>query len=244
MEADAMTTTPRLNLEVYPHWRDAPWDAARWPDFSPQELACRGTHRLAIHPPTLDKLQALRTRLGRPMLINSGYRSPEHNARVGGASRSWHMDGVAFDVRMQNHDPHAFERAARAAGFGSIGRYPHLGFIHIDTRTDFGAPAWNGGPQFPASAAPFSEPEPVPQPVATPAGRAGTAATGAGAAVGGVVLAREVAPTVQAVQGLSETVQIALVAGVVLLVAALIVWGPDGIRAALRRFRRGAEGDL
>ncbi|WP_284262449.1 D-Ala-D-Ala carboxypeptidase family metallohydrolase [Roseicyclus amphidinii] len=234
-------TTPRLGLVVYDHWSEAPWDAARWPDFSPQELACRGTGRLAYHAPTLDKLQALRTALGRPVMLTSAYRSPEHNEAVGGARASWHKEGVAFDVMMTNHDPRAFEAAARAAGFGSVGRYPDRSFIHIDTRTDFGAPAWDGGPQFPVDAAPFSTPEPVPRPVATPTGRAGVAATAGGTAVGGVVLAREVAPTLEAAQGLPQSVQLALVGAVALLALALIAWGPDGIRAALRRLRRDGD---
>lgn len=239
------TTTPRLGLTVYQHWSEAPWDAERWPNFSPQELACKGTGKLAIHPPTLDKLQALRLALGRPVMVTSAYRSPQHNASLRGAApTSWHMDAVAFDVLMTNHDPRAFEAAARATGFGSIGRYPHNNFIHIDTRTDFGATAWDGGPQFPPGAAAFTAPEPQPRPEATPVGRAGVAATGAGTAVGGVVLAREVAPTVTAVQGLPESVQLILVASVALLVVALIAWGPDGIRMALRRLRREEGADL
>jgi hypothetical protein len=36
----------------------------RWPNFSPAEIACRGTGQLKLHPEALDKLQALRDRLG------------------------------------------------------------------------------------------------------------------------------------------------------------------------------------
>lgn len=234
------TTTPRLRLTVYPDWRDAPWDAARWPDFSPAELKCRRTGRLAYHPATLDKLQALRTRLGRPVIVTSAYRSPEHNAAIGGARTSWHMEGVAFDVMMTNHAPEAFIAAARAVGFQSIGTYPGSNFIHIDTRADFGAPVARWGTPFPATADAFTAPEPQPRPEATAAGRAGVGVAGAGAAVA----VAQVAPTIEALQGLSETAQIALIAGGVVLLAALIVWGPDGLRAALRRFRAGREGDL
>jgi hypothetical protein len=227
--------TPRLGLTVHPHWTRAPWDSARWPDFSPRELACKGTGKLVIHPETLDKLQALRRALGRPVIVTSGYRSPEHNRNIGGARTSWHMDGVAFDVMMTNHDPRAFEMAARAAGFASIGRYPESNFIHIDTRGDFGAKVWDHGPQFPVDAAPFSSPEPQPRPEATPVGRAGVGAAGAGAAVA----IAQVAPTIEAVQGLPESVQWALIVAGVALLAAVIIWGPDGLRAALRRLRGG-----
>jgi len=152
------------------------------------------------------------------------------------------MDGVAFDVMMANHSAICFAVAARAEGFTGIGRYPESNFIHIDTRGDFGAQPWDDGPPFPASHGAFSTPEPQPRPVATPAGRAGTAATGAGVMVGGAVVAREVPATIEAAQGLSEPVQIALIVGVAALALALIAWGPDGIRAALRRWR--GERDL
>jgi hypothetical protein len=86
-----MTTT------FYDHWRDVPEKAWRWPNFSPAEIACRGTGKLLINEPALDKLQALRNRLGKPLIVRSAYRSPEHNRAVGGATRSKHMDGAAFD---------------------------------------------------------------------------------------------------------------------------------------------------
>lgn len=120
---------PKLNFD---HYADA---GAKWvwPNFSPRELACKGTGRLMVDTDALDKLQDLRKRLGRPMLITSAYRSPEHNKRVGGATRSLHLAAVAFDIRMENQDPHEFEAAARAAGFTGFGYYPRQGFMHIDT---------------------------------------------------------------------------------------------------------------
>lgn len=117
---------------IYANWNDYPATEWRWPNFSPQEMACKGTGRLMLDPDAMDKLQALRTRLGRPLLITSAYRSPEHNRAVGGASRSMHMQGRAFDVRQENHDPREFIAAAQAVGFTGIGTYPRSGFIHVD----------------------------------------------------------------------------------------------------------------
>jgi len=77
-----MTTT------FHRHWRDVPENAWRWPNFSPAEIACRGTGKLLINEPALDRLQALRDRLGKPLIVRSAYRSPEHNRAVGGAARS------------------------------------------------------------------------------------------------------------------------------------------------------------
>ena len=114
-------------MTFYTHWRDVPAAAWRWPNFSPAEIACRGTGKLLVNEAALDKLQALRVRLGKPLIIRSAYRSPEHNRAVGGAKASKHMEGIAFDIAMANHDPEAFEAAARAIGFQGFGFYPRSG---------------------------------------------------------------------------------------------------------------------
>ena len=47
-------------MTFYTHWRDVPAAAWRWPNFSPAEIACRGTGKLLVNAAALDKLQALR----------------------------------------------------------------------------------------------------------------------------------------------------------------------------------------
>ena len=63
--------------------------------------------------------------------IRSAYRSPDHNRAVGGAQRTKHMEGTAFDIAMSNHDPATFEEAARELGFLGFGFYPRSGSMHI-----------------------------------------------------------------------------------------------------------------
>lgn len=105
----------------------------RWPNFSAAEIACRGTGAIKINTEAMDKLQALRDRLRKAAdQLRSAYRSPEHNRAVGGAPASKHMQRTAFDIAMANHDPAAFEAAARAVGFLGFGYYPRSGFMHID----------------------------------------------------------------------------------------------------------------
>lgn len=139
-------------MPIYRSWRDFPPGQWRWPHFSPAELACRGTGMLEIHEPSLDRLEALRGLLDRPMIVLSAYRSPQHNRAVGGASRSQHLLARAYDISMANHDPAAFVAAARACGFTGIGTYPDQNFIHIDT-----GPERHWGKPFP--------PRPVTRPV-------------------------------------------------------------------------------
>lgn len=132
-----ITRTPRFGYPVYEHLTDYPWDADRWPDFGPHELACKGTRWLAVHPESLDMLQELRRVIGKPFYVVSGYRSPQYNASLNGtASRSYHMDAIAYDISMRNHNPHEFMARAVERGFDGIGQYPQSwnNFIHIDTR--------------------------------------------------------------------------------------------------------------
>ncbi len=113
-------------------WRGVPEKLWRWPNFSPEEIACRGDGKIQINEAALDALQALRARLGVPLIVHSAYRSPDYNRQVGGAKQSMHLQGAAFDISMANHDPESFEAAARAVGFTGFGFYPRQNFIHID----------------------------------------------------------------------------------------------------------------
>jgi hypothetical protein len=42
-------------------------------------------------------VNVLREKLGTPLIVTSGYRSPEHNKRIGGAPFSNHMECLAVD---------------------------------------------------------------------------------------------------------------------------------------------------
>lgn len=117
----------------FKHYSEFPMAEWRWPSFSPREMASKREGKLAIDTDAMNKLQALRDFLGVPLLITSAYRSPAHNKAVGGAKRSKHLEAIAFDVRMDNHEPNAFEAAARKIGFTGFGFYPKSGFMHIDT---------------------------------------------------------------------------------------------------------------
>lgn len=200
-------------MKVYANWKDYPMSQWRWPSFSPQEMACRGTGKLMIVPDAMDKLQALRDRLGRPMIVNSAYRSPEHNRAVGGAKGSKHMEGIAFDVRMDNHDPNEYISAALAVGFNGIGTYPRQNFVHVDARAS--RAAW--GKPFPKRSATPDFASEAPREAETVSGdkEARGALVGAGGAVaasGGVI---------SAVGSLDPLVQVLAVGGLIVALLAL-----------------------
>lgn len=172
----------------YAHYSRVPPKQWPWQSFSPREIACKGTGKLVVDTGAMDKLQRLRTNLGKPLVLTSAYRSPEHNKRVGGAKGSKHMEGIAFDVRMENHDPQVFEAAARAVGFTSFGYYPKSGFMHIDDRPD--GRSW--GTPWPITATAWPT-EPPRQPEKLSEDTEAKAAAGAGVA-GAVAVAADYLP--------------------------------------------------
>jgi len=84
-------------------------------------------------------LERLREELGhRSITIVSGYRSPSHNAAIGGAKQSQHMAGRAADVTVDGVEPSAVHAAllglfrAGAIEIGGLGLYPS--WVHVDVR--------------------------------------------------------------------------------------------------------------
>jgi uncharacterized protein YcbK (DUF882 family) len=119
-------------------------EAAEWeliaPSFMPKELASKGNGSLLISKESLRKLQRLRHTYGGPLKINSAYRDPEHNRKVGGGSSSQHVQGRAFDIHITDSEMgRKLERLAIECEFTAIGRYRT--FIHVDDRP----PKSNGG---------------------------------------------------------------------------------------------------
>lgn len=61
-------------------------------------------------------LEDVRRFIGKPIIINSGYRSPEVNAAVGGKPTSQHCKGLAADIRVSGMSPDDVVKAIREAG--------------------------------------------------------------------------------------------------------------------------------
>ena len=62
-------------------------------DNTPPPKVVAALERLCV-----EVLDPLRVLLGRPIVVNSGYRSPEVNSHIGGAGRSQHCLGEAADI--------------------------------------------------------------------------------------------------------------------------------------------------
>lgn len=66
------------------------------------------------------------------LTINSTYRSPRHNRRVGGAKRSWHKKCAAVDFRVHGRHRGLSRYLRNHPYVGGLKRY-RSGYYHIDT---------------------------------------------------------------------------------------------------------------
>ncbi len=72
------------------------------------------------------------------MIVDDAYRCPVHNAAVGGAAHSQHVEGAAADVRIYGLSPANLEEIARMVpAIKGIGRStPPMKYLHLDVRAD------------------------------------------------------------------------------------------------------------
>lgn len=103
--------------------------------FKVREFARRsGADAVLIAPRLVMVLETIRAHFGAPVTINSAYRTPEYNAKVGGAAHSQHCYGTAADIVVKGQTPAAVAAFARALmpDWGGVGVYKS--FTHIDVR--------------------------------------------------------------------------------------------------------------
>lgn len=112
-------------------------------NFKVREFACKdGSDVIFVAPELVKLLQKIRSHFRAAVTINSGYRTPGYNKKVGGATYSQHCYGTAADIQVKGVDPKRVAAYAETlmAGKGGIGIYPT--FTHIDVREV--KSRWNG----------------------------------------------------------------------------------------------------
>jgi uncharacterized protein YcbK (DUF882 family) len=83
-----------------------------------------------------ENLQALRDYLGCAIHINSAYRTPSYNERIGGVKNSYHTKGMAADIVSRNHSPQQLKTIIEGLiqngkmKQGGLSAYPS--FVHYD----------------------------------------------------------------------------------------------------------------
>ena len=104
-------------------------------NFAVKEFACKdGSDAVLVAPRLVMVLQSLRSHFCAAVTINSGYRTPQYNARVGGVTDSQHCYGTAADIVVRGKTPAQVAAYARQLmpNWGGVGVYDS--FCHIDVR--------------------------------------------------------------------------------------------------------------
>ena len=112
-----------------PSW----WSSIR--HFSPKEFASPDTGEAHVKQELVALLDEAREIAGVSFVITSGFRTPEHNRRVGGVPGSAHTKGLAADIAApDSRAKHAIVSALIKAGCGRLG----VGntFVHADVDLD------------------------------------------------------------------------------------------------------------
>lgn len=103
--------------------------------FTAKEMACKdGTEELLISMELLEVLEKIRNHFGKPVIVNSGYRTPDWNTKVGGAKNSYHVKGMAADIRIKGVSTSRIAEYADEImeNYGGVIRYDN--FVHVDVR--------------------------------------------------------------------------------------------------------------
>ena len=124
---DFMSSLPKAVLELIKSFLAI--NAAKKPKYKNfSELEVKGLeHEFVL---LLDKARDI---AGIPFVINSGFRTPEHNKRVGGVANSAHLSGLAVDLRARTGaETYGIIKAAMEVGIKRIGINRAKHFVHLD----------------------------------------------------------------------------------------------------------------
>lgn len=104
--------------------------------FRRREFACRcGCGASDVSIALLEVLERIREHFDSPVTITSGRRCTKHNAKVGGAPGSQHLQGTAADIQVPGVTPETLYSVLsgwypRSLG---LGLYPGR-WVHVDVR--------------------------------------------------------------------------------------------------------------
>tara|TARA_Y100001958_G_C21231657_1_gene557449 strand:- start:697 stop:1290 length:594 start_codon:yes stop_codon:yes gene_type:complete len=116
------------------------------PNFSLHEFRCKDENKTSVPEKYINNIRDLTKNLERirkevgdkPIVIISGYRTPEYNKKIGGATRSQHMHAKAADIRVNGMKSEDLKNIIldlidkKEITQGGVGYYPS--FVHYDIR--------------------------------------------------------------------------------------------------------------
>ena len=104
--------------------------------FKVKEFACKdGSQIVFVDDYLYTILDILRREIKKPIIITSGYRTPTWNEKCGGAKYSYHMRGMAADIRVDGMSAKELANKLDAIIPDECGIIVYKNWVHFDVRT-------------------------------------------------------------------------------------------------------------
>ena len=109
------------------------WDD--YPNFNENEFACQHCGEHGMSEDFIAKLQKLRSDVGFPFKITSGYRCKDHPIEKKKTNPGAHRDGIAADIGVRGSKAYEIIEKAPKYGFtgNGVNQKGDSRFIHLDT---------------------------------------------------------------------------------------------------------------
>ena len=106
--------------------------------FTVDELHCQHCGRDGMNQVFMQRVEALREKVGFPFIISSAYRCPDHPIEARKSSPGAHASGKALDITCSGTNAYELLKASLAMDFTGIGvnQTGTSRFIHLDTLED------------------------------------------------------------------------------------------------------------
>lgn len=121
------------------YWKEGNYDRGAWVKINHILRDHYSGETYPMNPRLMDLLYDLQHKVNNDKAVEiiSGYRSPTTNMMLvknsdGVAKHSYHMQGMALDIRMTGTSLPKIHNAALAMNRGGVGYYPDSQFVHID----------------------------------------------------------------------------------------------------------------
>ena len=103
--------------------------------FKVKEFSCQdGSQVVFIDDYLCTILDILRNKLGKPIIITSGYRTPWWNAKCNGAKYSYHMRGMAADIKVNGMSAKELAKELDKIVPNGCGIIVYNSWVHFDVR--------------------------------------------------------------------------------------------------------------
>lgn len=100
-------------------------------EFAQKDFRC---DKVIVDTELIDVLEDIRTHFNKPVIVTSGYRTPEYNAKIGGVKNSQHTKGTAADIKVSDIPAREVQKYLKHKYPDKYGIGSYLNFTHIDVR--------------------------------------------------------------------------------------------------------------